>query len=119
MNKLINNPLDLKSDLIKTKTEHFNFDISKEINEKKANTKKPQLKIEEQTERKEQTQEVKRQKTYRLPQQLISDMEKIVYMDRELRSNETTLVIKALENYVYSEEGKKIIEEYNKLKNIN
>lgn len=117
-NKLPNNPLDLKGELLKTKNNDFDFTIP-DIETKKEDKvilkeeKKQEKKIEKP---KEEEKELKKPKTYRFTPQLIEDMDKIVYMDRELRGNETTLVTKAIENYIYSKEGKEFIRQYNELK---
>lgn len=133
MSKLQNNPIkDLKGEMLKTKSNPFEFDLSKVLEtdppkeeikqevEKITVEPKETLKIEEETkETKTKKRETKQAKTYRLPSQLINDIEKVLYMDRELRGNETTLITKAIESYIYSKENNKLIEEYNQLKGNN
>lgn len=125
-NKLPNNPLDLKGELLKTKNNDFDFTIP-DIETKKEDKiilkeeKKQEKKIEKPKEEEDKVilkseKESKKPKTYRFTPQLIEDMDKIVYMDRELRGNETTLVTKAIENYIYSKEGKEFIRQYDELK---
>ena len=133
MSKLQNNPInDLKGEMLMTKNKTFEFDLSKDLEtdppkeETKKITEDPKKQIKEtsknevgQEQNKTEKKDTKQAKTYRLPQQLISDIEKVLYMDRELRGNETTLITKAIESYIYSKENKKLIEEYNQLKGNN
>lgn len=123
MNKLVNNPIkELKGELLKTKNSEFDFDIMEELqnNIKEETSKHNDIKIKGNDKtiknKAQEKEEVKKAKTYRLPQQLINDIEKIVYMDRELRGNETTLVTKAIESYIYSNENKELIKQYDELK---
>ena len=102
MSKLANNPLDLKSDLMKTKHETFDFNIDDEL-----------INLTE----KKGKQEIKKQKTYRFSPSLINDMDKVVYMDRDLRGNETTLVTRAIEQYLASKENQDFMKQYDELKN--
>ena len=117
-NKLPNNPLDLKGELLKTKNNDFDFTIPDiETNkEDKVILKEEKNQVKKIEKPKEEEKELKKPKTYRFTPQLIEDMDKIVYMDRELRGNETTLVTKAIENYIYSKEGKEFIRQYDELK---
>lgn len=132
MNKLPNNPLNLKGEVLKTRNNTFEFDLSKELEtdppkqevikdkeDPKEEIKKSNNKKADQEKNKTEKKDIKQSKTYRLPQQLVSDIEKIVYMDRELRGNETTLITKAIEKYIYSKENKELIEQYNQLKGSN
>lgn len=132
MSKLQNNPIkDLKGEMLKTKSNPFEFDLSKVLEtdppkeekqevEKITVEPKKTIKIEEEIkETKTKKRDTKQAKTYRLPSQLINDIEKVLYMDRELRGNETTLITKAIESYIYSKENNKLIEEYNQLKGNN
>lgn len=122
MSKLVNNPInDLKGELLKTKNSDFDFDITKELKEVQQEEikqqdieikQKPKLKKED----KQEKEDIRKTKTYRLPQKLLNDMNKVVYMDRELRGNETTLLIKAIENYIYSKDNKELIQQYDELK---
>lgn len=116
MSKLANNPLDLKSDLMKTKHETFDFNIDDELinlTEKKGK----QEKITPTVKTQEEKQEIKKQKTYRFSPSLINDMDKVVYMDRDLRGNETTLVTRAIEQYLASKENQDFMKQYDELKN--
>lgn len=122
MSKLVNNPInDLKGELLKTKNSDFDFDITKELQEVQQEEikqqdievkQKPKLKKED----KQEKEDIRKTKTYRLPQKLLNDMNKVVYMDRELRGNETTLLIKAIENYIYSKDNKELMQQYDELK---
>lgn len=122
MNKLVNNPIkDLKKELLKTKNSEFDFDITKELQEvKQEETEQQDIEIKQKPktikDKKQEKEDIRKTKTYRLPQKLIDDMNKVVYMDRELRGNETTLVIKAIENYIYSKDNKELIQQYDELK---
>lgn len=116
MSKLSNNPLnDLKGQLLKTKENDFDFDITEELKTNDDSITKS-VQIKKETPKVQYKEETKKVKTYRLPLHLINDIDKIVYMDRELRGNETTLITRALENYVYSKEGKELIKQYDELK---
>lgn len=57
-------------------------------------------------------------KTYNLPVDIIENITKILYMDRDTNT-ETEFIIKALEKYLDSKECKALLEEYNVLKGIN
>lgn len=77
----------------------------------------------EETEKKiEETKTIKevekrniKKRTYNIPNDILEDIEKVVYMDRDIKDN-TGLVIKALREYLRSKEVKILIEEYEKLK---
>mgnify|MGYP005778075809 CR=1 FL=1 len=56
-------------------------------------------------------------KNYNLPKDLVEDMEKIVYMDRDLKDN-TELIIKALRKYIDSKACRDLLEEYHNLKGV-
>ncbi len=112
MNKLTNNPIDdLKGEMLKTKNNNYDWDISSEL--KKETTHED---IQYNQTKDNQEKEKKQAKTYRLSPQLINDMNKVLYMDRELRGNETTLITKAIEKYIYSKENKELIKQYDELK---
>ena len=68
---------------------------------------------------KEEVKEVKtittKKRSYNLPTDLLEDIDKIVYMNRDIETN-TDLVIKALRKYLSSKENKELLEEYDKLK---
>ena len=124
MSKLTNNPLDLnlKAELMKTKNSVSNFDLEEElIKDAPKSDNKEVIKTENNASETEKTKEkVKRvSRTYKLPQKLYNDIKKVVYMDRELRGNETTLITKALENYVYSKENEDLIKQYDEMKGGN
>lgn len=122
MSKLVNNPIkDLKGELLKTKNSEFDFDITKELQEiKQEEVKQQDTEIKQNSkvmkDKKQEKEDIRKTKTYRLPQKLIEDMNKVVYMDRELRGNETTLLIKAIENYIYSKDNKELMQQYDELK---
>ena len=122
MSKLVNNPIkDLKGELLKTKNNEFDFDITKELQEiKQEEVKQQDTEIKQNSkvmkDKKQEKEDIRKTKTYRLPQKLIEDMNKVVYMDRELRGNETTLLIKAIENYIYSKDNKELMQQYDELK---
>lgn len=61
------------------------------------------------------TDDVCKKRTYNIPVKILDNIEKIVYMDRDLKSN-TDFLIKALESYLDSENCKKLLEEYNLIK---
>lgn len=66
-------------------------------------------------EKKENKKTITIKKNYNLPMDLVEDIEKIVYMDRDLENN-TDLVIKAIKEYLNSEKNKALLEEYKTIK---
>lgn len=66
-------------------------------------------------EKKEERDTTTKRKTYNLPTDIVEDMEKIVYMDRDIKDN-TDLLIKALRQYLDSKYCKDLLNEYNILK---
>ncbi len=58
-----------------------------------------------------------KRKTYNIPVDIVEDMEKIVYIDRDIKDN-TELLIIALRNYLDSKTCKDLLMEYDKLKGI-
>lgn len=57
-------------------------------------------------------------KNYNLPQDLVEDMSKIVYMNRDIKDN-TELLILALRKYLDSKECKDLLKEYDTIKGEN
>ena len=78
---------------------------------KKEEIKKEEIKKEENNSKTNKTQ----RKTYNIPIDIAENMEKIVYMDRDIKDN-TDLLIKALRRYLDSKECKKLLEEYKVIK---
>ena len=74
---------------------------------------KQQQKTEEEKNIKQDSDLKKR--SYNLPNDILEDMEKIVYMDRDIKNN-TELIIIALKKYFESNYCKKLLEEYNNIK---
>lgn len=58
---------------------------------------------------------ITKRKTFNIPNDIVEDMEKIVYMDRDIKDN-TDLLIKALRKYLDSKTCKDLLEEYNIIK---
>lgn len=54
-------------------------------------------------------------KTYNIPVDIVEDMKKVVYMDRDLKG-QTDLLVKALRKYLSSKDVKELLEEYDNLK---
>ena len=109
MKKLINNPLNELKDELKKKSNNFDFSIEEEM-------KKTPPKVEsvEEPQKKEEVKFSTKAKTYRLPINLVQNIEKLLYMNRKFKYNETALVIEALNSYISSQENQKLIEEYSK-----
>ncbi len=59
----------------------------------------------------------RKKRNYYIPIDMLEEMKKVVYMDRELGGNYTELVLTALRQYLDSK--KDLIEEYNKIKEEN
>lgn len=75
------------------------------------------IKTKEETKKEEEVYRdtTTKRKTYNLPNDIVEDMEKIVYMDRDIKDN-TDLVVKALRKYLDSKACKDLLEEYNTIK---
>lgn len=58
---------------------------------------------------------ITKRKTFNIPIDIVENMEKIVYMDRDIKDN-TDLLIKALRKYLDSKDCKELLEEYNTIK---
>lgn len=58
----------------------------------------------------------RKKRNYYIPVEMLEEMEKVVYMDRELRGNYTELVLRALRSYLDTKQD--LIKEYDKLKDI-
>lgn len=58
---------------------------------------------------------IRKKRNYYIPIDILEDIDKIVYMDRDLKDN-TELVIRALRKYLDSKTCKDLLEEYNNLK---
>ena len=56
-----------------------------------------------------------KKRSYNLPKDILEDMEKIVYMDRDIKNN-TELIIIALRKYFNSNYCKNLLKEYNSTK---
>lgn len=56
-----------------------------------------------------------KKRTYNIPVEILDDMAKVVYMNRDL-NNQTELLIQALRKYLSSKEVKALLEEYETLK---
>lgn len=56
-----------------------------------------------------------KKRTYNIPVEILDDMAKVVYMNRDL-NNQTELLIQALKKYLSSKEVKALLEEYETLK---
>lgn len=85
--------------------------IPSPIVEESESIKKEEIKKEENNSKTNKTQ----RKTYNIPIDIAENMEKIVYMDRDIKDN-TDLLIKALRRYLDSKECKKLLEEYKVIK---
>lgn len=61
----------------------------------------------------------RKKRNYYIPVEMLEEMEKVVYMDRELRGNYTELVLRALRSYLDTKQD--LIKEYDELQggNIN
>lgn len=67
----------------------------------------------------EQPKKIERKKrNYYIPVDVLDKIDKIVYMDRDLKDN-TDLVIKALRKYLDSKDCRDLLEEYDNLKGKN
>lgn len=63
----------------------------------------------------EETEDKTKRKTYNIPTDIVEDMEKIVYMDRDIKDN-TELLIIALRKYLESKHCKDLLKEYEIIK---
>lgn len=57
----------------------------------------------------------RKKRNYYIPVDILENIDKVVYMDRDLKDN-TDLVVKALRKYLDSKACKDLLEEYNNLK---
>lgn len=100
-----------KEEIIEVKTE----DIVKATEEEKALDKE----LIEDTTKEDKIIPNRKKRNYYIPVEMLKEMEKVVYMDRELRGNYTELVLRALRSYLDTKQD--LIKEYDKLQggNIN
>lgn len=71
--------------------------------------------IEEKKEIEHKNNTTTKRRTFNLPTDILEDMEKVLYIDRDIKNN-TELLIKALRTYLDSNTCKEQIKEYNLLK---
>ena len=87
-----------------------------EIKEEKTIETSEIKKIEVKTTSEQPKKKVERKKrNYYIPVDILENIDKVVYMDRDLKDN-TDLVVKALRKYLDSKACRDLLEEYNNLK---
>ena len=87
---------EVKEETLKTSEE-------KKVEEVKTTSEQPKKKVE------------RKKRNYYIPVDILESIDKVVYMDRDLKDN-TDLVVKALRKYLDSKACRDLLEEYNNLK---
>lgn len=100
------------------KKEKLTEDLKEEVKEEIKEQVIEEIQKETKERKKEKKQKDTTRKTYNIPIDIAENMEKIVYMDRDIKDN-TELLIKALRKYLDSKYCKELLEEYKKIKGEN
>lgn len=81
-------------------------DTKKEVEQKVESKPKEEKKVES---------IITKKRSYNLPTDILEDIDKIVYMNRDIKDN-TDLLVRALRKYLSSKENKELIDEYDSIK---
>ena len=100
---------EIKEEIIEQKEE-----VKEDI--KIVKTEEPVEEIKETTTEEEKIEPNRIKRNYYIPVDMLEEMKKVAYMDRELGGNYTKLVLEALRQYLDTKQD--LIKEYDKLKDI-
>ena len=111
-----NNKKDFKGAMTGLFGESISNGLSSPVVEEKV-TKEESKPVEPKVEVKKEVITTKK-RTYNLPTDILEDIEKLVYMDRDIKDN-TDLIIRALKKYISSKDNQALLSEYDSIKGGN